>query len=105
MSPEGHEWRSRDEIWGCILLSQEQKVQAMAELERRQAGLVPSAPAAPPLSAQTLNVPLQPRASSEPRVMTADEAIAETWREVKEWKRKNLWRCDTRRRIRVPIPR
>jgi hypothetical protein len=29
------EWRSRDEIWGCILLTQEQKKQASAEFERR----------------------------------------------------------------------
>ena len=31
----------------------------------------------------------QPRPSNKPRVMTADEAIAETWHEVDEWKRKN----------------
>ena len=30
------EWRSADEIWGCILLTQEQKVQASAELERKE---------------------------------------------------------------------
>lgn len=46
----------------------------------------------------------QPRPSSEQRVMTADESIAEQWREVIEWKRQNLWRYDTRRRIQVPIP-
>jgi hypothetical protein len=30
------EWRSRDEIWGCTLLTQEQKVKASAELDRRE---------------------------------------------------------------------
>ena len=30
------EWRSRDEIWGCTLLTQEQKVQAAAELDRKR---------------------------------------------------------------------
>src|SRR5215469_10596195 len=30
------EWQSTDEIWGCILLTQEQKVQASAELERKE---------------------------------------------------------------------
>jgi hypothetical protein len=30
------EWESRDEIWGCILLTQEQKAQASAELDRRK---------------------------------------------------------------------
>jgi hypothetical protein len=30
------EWQSADEIWGCILLTQEQKVQASAELERKE---------------------------------------------------------------------
>lgn len=32
----------------------------------------------------------RPRASDEPRAMTADESIAERWREVRDWKRKNL---------------
>ena len=31
-----HDWRSRDEIWGHILLTQEQKVQAAAEFDRRE---------------------------------------------------------------------
>jgi hypothetical protein len=35
---------------------------------------------------------------------TPDENIAATWGGVNDWKRKNLWRSDTRRRIRVPIP-
>lgn len=30
------QWVSRDEIWGCILLTQEQKVQASAEFDRRE---------------------------------------------------------------------
>jgi len=30
------EWNTRDEIWGCILLTQEQKVQATAEFDRRE---------------------------------------------------------------------
>ena len=30
------EWESRDEIWACLLLTQEQKVQASAELDRRK---------------------------------------------------------------------
>ena len=30
------DWRSHDEIWGCTLLTQEQKVQAAAELDRRE---------------------------------------------------------------------
>jgi len=30
------EWQSADEIWGCILLTQEQKVQASAEFERKE---------------------------------------------------------------------
>jgi len=30
------EWQSTDEIWGCILLIQEQKVQASAEFERKE---------------------------------------------------------------------
>ena len=29
-------WRKRDEIWGCILLTQEQKAQAVAEFDRRE---------------------------------------------------------------------
>ncbi len=47
----------------------------------------------------------RPSASDQPRWMTADDAIAERWREVNEWKRKNLWRNDNRRRISVPILR
>jgi len=31
-----HEWRSRDEIWGSIVLTQEQKTQATAEFDRRE---------------------------------------------------------------------
>jgi hypothetical protein len=43
------EWRTRDEIWGCILLTQEQKVQAVAEFDRKeytgqQAELAPEPP-------------------------------------------------------------
>jgi hypothetical protein len=30
------EWRTREEIWGYILLTQEQKVQAVAEFDRRE---------------------------------------------------------------------
>ena len=30
------QWRSREEIWGCILLTQEQKVQVSAEFDRRE---------------------------------------------------------------------
>ena len=41
--------------------------------------------------------------SSQPRVMTTDESIAETWREVADWKRRKLATYDTRHRIRVPI--
>lgn len=43
-------------------------------------------------------------ASQEPRWMTTEESTEQTRREVAEWKRKNLWRTDTRSRIRVPIP-
>jgi hypothetical protein len=42
--------------------------------------------------------------TTEPRVMTVNENIAETQREVAEWKRKNLRPHEMRRRIRVPIP-
>lgn len=41
----------------------------------------------------------------EPRVMTADDSIAEQRAFADEWKRKNPLRYDTRRRISVPIPR
>jgi hypothetical protein len=34
-----HGWESRDEIWSSILLTQEQKVQACAEYDRRKHGL------------------------------------------------------------------
>jgi hypothetical protein len=30
------EWSKRDEIWGCILFTQEQKAQAVAEFDRRE---------------------------------------------------------------------
>jgi hypothetical protein len=40
----------------------------------------------------------------EPRVMTVDERIAETWREVAEWKRKHPIRR-SHVVFRVPIPR
>jgi len=30
------EWNTRDEIWACILLTQEQKLQAIAEYDRRE---------------------------------------------------------------------
>jgi hypothetical protein len=42
--------------------------------------------------------------ATEEHARTPDENIAATWDEVNDWKRKNLWRSDTRRRIRVPIP-
>lgn len=42
---------------------------------------------------------------NEPHYITPDEIIAEQRREAEEWKRENLWLSDTRRRIRVPIPR
>lgn len=48
---------------------------------------------------------LDAQQQAEPRVLTTEERIAETLREVAEWKRKNPPRCDTRRRISVPIPR
>jgi len=48
----------------------------------------------------------EPAASQQARVLSEDERIAETWRKVAEWKRKNPPCCyDTRRRISVPIPR
>jgi len=37
--------------------------------------------------------------------MATEESIADTWREVVEWKRQNLWRCDNRVRIKFAIPR
>jgi len=46
---------------------------------------------------------LDERATQE-HARTPDENIAATWAEVNDWKRKNLWRSDTRRRILVPIP-
>jgi hypothetical protein len=39
------------------------------------------------------------------RAMTADEIVAEQRAFAEEWKRKNLTRCGTRRRISVPVPR
>jgi hypothetical protein len=37
------EWRSHADIWGCILLTQEQKMQAAAEFDRRQYAKAPNA--------------------------------------------------------------
>jgi hypothetical protein len=42
--------------------------------------------------------------STQEHAKTPDESIAAKWGEVNDWKRKNLWRSDTPRRIRVPIP-
>jgi hypothetical protein len=46
--------------------------------------------------------PPKPRPLDEPPVMTADESIAETWREVNEWKRKNP--SYGRRRVLFSVP-
>jgi hypothetical protein len=43
----------------------------------------------------------QRKVTDDRKVMTTDEAIAEQWRSVNEWKRKNL----RQHLIRVPIPR
>jgi hypothetical protein len=47
---------------------------------------------------------LAPAFATQGDARTPDENIAATWGGVNDWKRKNLWRSDTRRRIRVPIP-
>jgi hypothetical protein len=52
-----------------------------------------------------LLAPLRHSGNAEPRLMTVDERIAQTQRQVAEWKRKNQPPHATRRRIRVPIPR
>jgi hypothetical protein len=57
-----------------------------------------------PISGATVQPSLSP-CTPLPGIMTADEMVAERWREVAEWKRKNQPCYDTRRRISVPIPR
>jgi hypothetical protein len=52
----------------------EQAQQSTATLREQEPGLLRS---------------LEPAKGDEPPVMTADQSIAATWREVNEWKRKN----------------
>jgi len=45
----------------------------------------------------------QESASRETRFMTTHEAIAETWREVREWKRKHMCYSGSRVLFSVPV--
>ena len=64
------QWCSRDEIWGCMLLTQEQKTMLDAEFDRRRLG----PPGAQPATAQRRAAPLEP------------PAIPERYRDLNKWK-------------------
>lgn len=94
------EWGCRNEIWGCSLLTQEQKVQAAAEFDRREYARQHGLPLPEPQRVQPLRQPVTPREPQTPVALyprSADEWRAEARRQRERPERQERYSASGRR--------